>query len=163
MTAFGRSSANDVVGSPLDAAALADAMKGHDAVLSAIGGGLFGASVRTGSARAVLEAMQRAGVSRFIGMSSTLNEPAVRSRILSHSLLWAPAKDQRSMEEIIRGSAAAWTIIRPPVLTDGPLTGSAALADANGGRGSVSRADVASLMLDLAETGSYLRQVVWVA
>jgi putative NADH-flavin reductase len=163
VTAFGRSKANDVVGSPLDASALAEAMKGHDAVLSAIGSGLFSTTIRTESARAILEAMQRTGISRFIVMSSTLNEPAVRSRILSHTLLWAPAKDQRSMEEIIRASAVAWTIIRPPVLTNGPLTGNAALADANTGRASVSRADVAKLMLDLAEAGSYIRQIVWVA
>ncbi len=163
ITSFGRSKANDVAGNPLDASALAEEMKGHDAVLSAIGGGLVGTTVRTESARAILEAMRRTGVPRFIVMSSTLNEPSVRARILSHTLLWAPAKDQRSMEEIVSASAAAWTVIRPPVLTNGPLTGNAILADANRGRVSVSRADVAKLMLDLAENASYVRRVVWVA
>src|SRR5690349_8472888 len=80
VTAFGRSKANDVVGSPLDAVALAEGMNGHDAVLSAIGGGLSSSTIRTESARAVLEAMQRSSIRRFIVMSSTLNEPLLRSR-----------------------------------------------------------------------------------
>jgi len=163
VTAFGRSRANDVVGSPLDASVLAESVKGHDAVLSAIGAGLFPTTVRTDSARAILDAMQRNGIRRFIVMSSTLNETSLRARVLSHSLLWAPAKDQRAMEKIVTASEADWTIIRPPLLTHGPLTGNARLAETNTGRSSVSRADVAMLMLDLAEAGSHLRQVVWVA
>jgi len=162
VTAFGRSKANDVVGSPLDASALAEAVKGHDAVLSAIGSGLFGTTIRTESARAILDAMRRNGIRRFIVMSSTLNDSALRARILSHTLLWAPAKDQRAMEAIVTASGTDWTIIRPPVLTNGPLTGDAQLAETSVGRASVSRADVARLMLDLAEAGSHLRQVVWV-
>ncbi|MGZ7079349.1 MAG: NAD(P)-dependent oxidoreductase [Thermoanaerobaculia bacterium] len=163
VTAFGRSKANDLVGSPVDASVLAEGMKGHDAVLSAIGGGLFATTIRTDSARAILDAMLQSGIRRFIVMSSTLNEPLLRSRILSHTLLWAPAKDQRAMEGIIAASDAGWTIIRPPLLTNGALTGDAQLAETNRGRSSVSRADVARLMLDLAEGGSHQRQVVWVA
>jgi putative NADH-flavin reductase len=163
VTAFGRSKANDLVGSPVDASVLAEGMKGHDAVLSAIGGGLLATTIRTDAARAILDAMQRSGVRRFIVMSSTLNERPLRARILSHTLLWAPAKDQRSRETIVAASAAEWTIIRPPLLTNGPLTGQAQLAETNTGRSSVSRADVARLMLDLAEGASHQRQVVWVA
>jgi putative NADH-flavin reductase len=163
VTAFGRSKANDLAGSPLDASVLAEGVKGHDAVLSAIGAGLFATTIRTESARAILDAMRRNGIRRFIVMSSTLNEPLLRSRILSHTLLWAPAKDQRAMEKIVTASDAGWTIIRPPLLTNGPLTGAAQLANTNAGRASVSRADVAKLMLDLAEGGSHQRQVVWVS
>jgi putative NADH-flavin reductase len=163
VTAFGRSSANDLVGSPMDAAALAEGMKGHDAVLSAIGGGLFSSTIRTQTARAILDAMQRSGIRRFIVISSTLNEPSLRSRILSHTLLWAPAKDQRAMETIVTASDAEWTIIRPPVLVHGPVTGAARLSETNTGRPSVTRADVATLMLDLVESASHQRQVVWIA
>jgi putative NADH-flavin reductase len=113
--------------------------------------------------RAILDAMRRSGIRRFIVMSSSLNEPALRSRILSHTLLWAPAKDQRSMEKIVTASDADWTIIRPPMLTNGPLSGEAQLAETNTGRPSVSRADVAKLMLDLVESASHKRQVVWTA
>jgi putative NADH-flavin reductase len=165
VTAFGRSKANDVTGSPVDASALAAAMTGHDAALSAMGGGLnlFDGTIRTNSARAVIEAMQKSGVRRLIIMSSTLNEPDLRARIVSHTLLWAPAKDQRSLETLVIASDTEWTIIRPPQLTNGPLTGKAQLATTNTGRGSVSRADVAKLMIDLAENGSHKRQIVWVA
>lgn len=162
VTAFGRSAANDRVGSAVDASVLGDAVKGHDAVLSAIGGGLISTTIRTDSARAVLDAMQRSGIRRFIVMSSTLNEATLRSRILSHTLLYAPAKDQRSMEAIVTASDADWTIIRPPLLTNGPLTGNAQLTDTNTGRASVSRADVAKLMIDLAESSNHKRQIVWV-
>ena len=160
VTAFGRSQANDVVGSVADASALADAMKGHDAVLSAIGG--FNSTIRTESTRAAIDAMRRTGVRRFIIVSSTLNEPALRSRILSNTLLWAPAKDQRSMEALVTASDVDWTILRPPVLTNGPLTGGVGLATKNMGRFSVSRADVAKVMIDLAEDGNHKREIVWV-
>ena len=163
VTAFGRSKANDLVGSPLEPVALAEGMKGHDAVLSAIGGGLFATTIRTDSARAILDAMKRSGIRRYVVMSSTLNEPLLRSRILSHTLLWAPARDQRSMEKIVTASDVEWTIIRPPLLTNGALTGDAQLAEKNGGSASVSRADVARLMLDLTESGRHQRQVVWIA
>jgi putative NADH-flavin reductase len=164
VTTFGRSDANDVVGSPMDVDALAAAMRGHDAVLSAIGaGGLGRTSVRADSARAVIAAMQRTAVRRFIVMSSTLVDAhqALLMRFLAATLAHGHASDQRSMEKIVTASDVDWTIVRPPVLTNGPLTGRVELATSESGEGSVSRNDVAKLMLDLAEGGGYKRQVAW--
>ncbi len=168
VTAFGRSNANDVVGCPMDANALARAMRDHDAVLSAIGaGGLGRARVRADSARAVLEAMGRSGVRRFIVMSSTLvdEKPGFLTRSFARTIARAHAADQRAMEKIVTASDAGWTILRPPALTNGPLTGRFELVTSESERpaeGRVSRNDVAKLMLDIAESGAFQRQVTWV-
>jgi uncharacterized protein YbjT (DUF2867 family) len=57
--------------------------------------------------------------------------------------------DAAQMERDIRRSGLTWTIVRPPRLTDGPLTGQYRVAlDANVRRGmTIGRADVAHLML----------------
>lgn len=167
VTTFGRSSTNDVVGCPMDTNALARAMGGHHAVLSAIGaGGLGRTVVRADSARAVIEAMGRTGVRRFIVMSSMLvdENPGSFTSLFSRTIAHAHAADQRAMEKIIAASDTGWTIVRPPVLTNGPLTGRFDLVTSEAERprgGRVSRNDVAKLMLDIAESGAFERQVTW--
>ena len=164
VTTFGRASANHVVGSPMDTPALADATRGHDAVISTIGARTLNAhDVRTRSARAVIDAMQRAGVRRLVIMSSTLvdDHQGWKTRFFSRTLLRSHADDQRSMETVVRASNLDWTIVRPPTLTNGPLTGGGAIVKHEPGEGTISRADTAKLMLDIVESGSYARQIVW--
>jgi hypothetical protein len=57
--------------------------------------------------------------------------------------------DLAVMEDILAGSGLDWTVIRPPKLTDKPLTGRYRTAFGHNLRGgwSVPRADVAHLML----------------
>ena len=57
--------------------------------------------------------------------------------------------DLAVMEDILVGSGVDWTVIRPPNLTDKPLTGRYRTAFRHNLRGgwSVPRADVAHLML----------------
>ena len=158
-TTFGRSPGNNIAGTPLDANAIAAAIGGHDAVLSAIGAAPFEKTqVRAESARAVLTAMQRNGMRRFVVMSSTL----VDGGFFAATLLRRPAADQRSLETIVRASDADWTILRPPLLTNGPLTGTVQLATSRSKTRKVSRSDVAKLMIDLAESGAHKREVVWI-
>ncbi|HEX9161449.1 MAG TPA: NAD(P)-binding oxidoreductase [Thermoanaerobaculia bacterium] len=164
VTTFGRSDENAIHGNPMDANALAAAMRGHDAVLSAIGARtLIAHRLRTESARAVVEAMKRSGVRRLIIMSSTMTDehPGWKTWFFSRTLIRSHANDQRAMEAVVRASDVDWTIVRPPTLTDGPLTNSGTLLDHEPGQARLSRADTAKLMLDVVESGVYKRQVVW--
>jgi putative NADH-flavin reductase len=72
-------------------------------------------------------------------------------------LLRHPWADMRRMEDIVRDSDLDWTIMRPPMLTDGRGTGSYRTAVDRNVRGGirVSRADLADGILRcLADPGS---------
>ena len=69
------------------------------------------------------------------------------------------------MERIFAASALDWTMVRPPELTDKPYTGKCRVREGHLPRFGlkVSRADVADLMIKLADTDSSIRKVVGIA
>ena len=73
--------------------------------------------------------------------------------------------DLALMEDILRDSGLDWTVVRPPRLTDKPLTGSYRVAHGQNLRGgwSVSRADVAQLMLRVLEQPETIKQAIGIA
>jgi uncharacterized protein YbjT (DUF2867 family) len=73
--------------------------------------------------------------------------------------------DLALMEDAVRESGLDWRVVRPPRLTNGPLTATYRTAyGQNLARGvSVSRADVAHFMLRLAEDPTAIGHVVGVA
>ena len=153
-----------------DAATLEPAISGTDAVLSALGARSSSeAGVAWHGTRAMVEAMRQVNVRRIVVVSAapigTVPSPG-RPKPSNHdpgdgffmrNLLGPLTKlalrkhyaDLALMEEILRDSGLDWTIIRPPRLTDKPLTGVYRIAyGKNLRRGLfISRADVAHLML----------------
>ena len=73
--------------------------------------------------------------------------------------------DLARMEDLLRDSGLDWTVVRPPRLTDKPLTGAYRTAyGQNLRRGSfISRADVAHLMLDVLARPQSINQTLGVA
>jgi uncharacterized protein YbjT (DUF2867 family) len=73
--------------------------------------------------------------------------------------------DLAAMEDILRGGDLEWTVIRPPKLTDKPLTGRYRTALGQNIRGgwSVPRADVAHLMLRVLDQPETIDQVIGIA
>jgi hypothetical protein len=73
--------------------------------------------------------------------------------------------DLALMEDILRDSGLDWTVVRPPRLTDKPLTGRYRVAYGQNVRGgwSVSRADVAQLMLRVLEHPETIKQAIGIA
>jgi uncharacterized protein YbjT (DUF2867 family) len=69
------------------------------------------------------------------------------------------------MEDILRDSDLDWTVVRPPRLTDKPVTGRYRTAYGRNLRGGVlvSRADVAHLMLRVLDEPESVRQVLGIA
>jgi uncharacterized protein YbjT (DUF2867 family) len=168
-----------------DPAALASAVAGADAVLSCLGS-VSKADAEAGIARrgtlAITAAMRAAGVRRIVVVSAapvgTVPSPARPAPprydpgdgFLMRHLLSPITKvafgtsyaDLAQMEDVLRASDLDWTVVRPPRLTNKPLTGSYRMAyDQNVRRGlSISRADVAHVMLRvLAEPGTFRRTV----
>jgi putative NADH-flavin reductase len=153
-----------------DPAVLEPAVAGADAVLSGLGPRSRGdAGIAARGTRAVVQAMRATGVRRVVVVSaapiSTVASPGrphpprhdpgegFVTRHLTTPLLRAALRDVYAdlalMEDVMRDSGLDWTVVRPPRLTDGPLTGAYRTADGHNLRRGllVSRADVAHLML----------------
>jgi putative NADH-flavin reductase len=167
---LGLSSANlqIVQGDVLDYAAVQRATPGHDAVLSALGApGNQKGTLRSTGTRHILQAMEGAGIRRFIclttlGMGdSKAALPWLYTYLLVPLFLRRAFADSEIQEEYIRQSRAEWTIARPAALTDGPPTGHyqhGFPASAKGLRMKIARADVADFMLRQLHSSAYLRQ-----
>jgi len=169
-----------------DPQALKSAVNGADAVFSGLGPrSQAEAGVAAHGTRAIVEAMQATGVSRIVVVSaapvSTVpshgrpnppkNDPGdgfLMRHLLSPLTKAALRKhyaDLALMEDILRDSGLDWTVIRPPRLTDKPLTGSYRTAYGQNLRRGIliSRADVAHLMLRVLDQPQTIKQVIGIA
>lgn len=133
------------------------ALVGNDAALSGVGPrSRKDVTVASTATRGILAALMEAGVPHLVAVSAAPvgpTPPDLLNRYLLFPLIRALLKDiyadAAEMERQIMGSGLHWTIVRPPRLTDAPLTGRYRTAlDANVARGrTIGRADVAHLML----------------
>lgn len=142
---------------------LEPALRGSDAALSGVGPrSLKEAGIATTATRGILGALEATGVRRFVAVSAMPVGPVpdgerfLGRRVaypLVRRVLRAVYDDLEAMEADIRRSGTEWTVVRPPRLTDKPLTGRYRLAYGanvpNGGF--ASRADVAHAMLALLD------------
>jgi putative NADH-flavin reductase len=154
---------NIIKGDIMQPESFADEMKGQQIVLSALGvsSGLFSdkptALYSQGNAN-LLKAMEQHGVKRIICISASALEisPVIPwyvrlvARYVIQKLLKHMYADLRRMESIVKDSSADWTIIRPPQLTDKPLTGNYRTAVNRFLKNclQISRADVAHYMVN---------------
>lgn len=152
-----------VTGSPLDKSSLDQVMAGKDAVLSVIGHtDLKASNLVTEGADALAQAM-RGRVRRLVIISSTLVGPGggfltrIPRLITRHAL-----RDSAQMERVIEQQAGLdWTILRLVRLTSGDLSPYHLFDDEPPAVSpSVSRATVASCMLDLAVNAIHLKRTV---
>jgi putative NADH-flavin reductase len=169
-----------------DPAVLESAVAGSDAVLSGLGPRLnFEVGVAWQGTRAIVDAMQPTGVRRLVVVSAApigtvpspdrpkppkhdpgdgffmrnLLSPLVKARLRKRYA------DLALMEDVVRESGLDWTIVRPPRLTNGPLTDTYRTAyGQNLRRGlRISRADVAHYMLRALEQPETIYQTIGIA
>ena len=154
-----------VRGDVLDSAAVESAVSGHDAVLCSIGAGAGRTTLREDGTRAVVRAMERAGVRRLICQSSMgvgdsrANLGFVTKYVIVPVFLRHAFADHERQEAVVRESDLDWTIVRPPHLTDGPRTGSYRHGFSPTDteiKGKISRADVADFMLSQLTDDAYV-------
>lgn len=117
-------------GDALDAGDVARAVKGHNAVVVALGAGMSQTSrIRSEGTLNVIRAMQEHGVKRLIVQStigaheSWSNLNVFWKTIMFGFLLRHALKDHELQEMMVRASGLDWTIVRPGSFTDGPATG----------------------------------------
>jgi putative NADH-flavin reductase len=162
-----------VVADVMDPAAIAPAVTGREAVLSALGPrGTGPTTVNSEGARSIIQAMQDAGVRRLLivsvaGIHTKGDDPFTRfvvkpilGRILRHSFA-----DVRQMERLVRNSGLDWTLVCPPRLTNGKRSGkvrSNAERNVRGGF-TIARADVAAYLLSAVQADGVVGATVSVA
>jgi uncharacterized protein YbjT (DUF2867 family) len=163
-----------IQGDVLDAGSVDEAVRGHDAVLSALGHKRFFSPTRILSegTRNVLRAMETHGVRRLVCETSLgLGDSAGRMG-LYYTFFVIPLIlpfyfwDKTRQERLIAESGAEWVVVRPGVLTDREGKGRC-----RHGRGigsflltvRIARADVAVFMLDQLVSDTYLRTATGVS
>jgi putative NADH-flavin reductase len=169
-----------------DLAAIESAVAGADAVLSGLGPSRASeAGIATAGTRPIVQAMQATGARRIVVVSaapvSTMASPGRPNppkhdpgegffmRYLLTPFIQTTLRkvyvDLAEMEDVLRASGLDWTAVRPPRLSDKPLTGAYRTAIGHNLRGGafVSRADVAHLMLRVLEQPETIGQAVGVA
>lgn len=177
MTAIARRPAEldcDVVVAELDdAEAIAAAVAGRDAVLSALGVRPGGTpTVQADGARAAVAAMRATGVRRIVSVDAAGRVADKGDGIVTRSavkpllrrILRESFADLAVAEQVLRASGLDWTLISPPRLTDGGHRPYRTVVGLNvrGGR-SLSRADVADAMFRSLADPAQLHQRVNVA
>lgn len=159
-------------GDLLKAAALAEAINSHDAVLSGFGPRLpiakTDATLLRDFASALTTAMQQTSVRRIVLVSTAfLFKDAILPPAYLFGRLFFPGVviDATAMEQIITGSGLDWTILRPPQLTDKPHTGKYRVREGHlppfGFK--IPRADVADSFLKTLPDPTSIRKILGVS
>ncbi len=158
-----------VGGDPRTGAGLAAAMLGHDAVLSVLGAypseALRPSTLMTECGTALVRAMEEARVERLGILSAAVLFPG---RGLFYAffrwLLQHHARDLQGMEAAVRSSTLAWTIARPPRLTQTKdASFRRAVGDVPPGGTHVSFLAVAHFLLGAIERHEHVREIVGIA
>ena len=165
-----------IQGDLFDFATVVDAVRGHRAVLSALGARTLKKSgVLAEAIPLILEGMRQEYVQRLIVLGAAgLHSDYGRyqnalTRIglwtIRHTFLKHPFADQAAQERLLSASDVDYTIVRAPRLMDGPFTGKyRVLPDALPPGGMrVNRADVADFMLLQLTDPRFHRQGPYIA
>jgi len=156
-------------GDVLDPASLDAAVRGQEAVLSALGHKrwLYPTRILSNGTRHLVHAMESHGVRRLICETALGIGDAWWRMGLYYTLFVRPFilpfyfHDKVRQERVVRASALDWILVRPGALTNGPRRG----RPRSGPRVGhwlwtlrIARADVAAFMLDQLTDDRYLRQ-----
>ncbi len=157
-----------IVGSPTDEAFLRQHVVGHDAVMLCLGVDRIGrTTLFSESTKAVIAAMNSAGVRRLIAVTGVGAGDSKGHGGWFYNTVIYPLftrnryADKDRQENMVEQSDLEWTIVRPAPFTAKAGTGAlqvhTKIPDALQ-LTSVTRAEVASFILDSLENASFLRQ-----
>ena len=144
-----------------DQDAIAPALAGADAVVSAIGpvAGVTRTEISE-TTQAVVDAMVRTGVRRIVAAA---NGTVLTDKEITGEYANLAAEHRRDAA-ILRASGLDWTLLAAPYLTDDPATGEVATAvDAKAAGRSLTRGDYAAALLDALDRSEWVGHIVGVA
>jgi uncharacterized protein YbjT (DUF2867 family) len=137
-------------------------MKGADAVISVLGAR---GPVIAEASRAIVTAAAQEGPDRVVMMSSfavARDRLTPVTKLMTRIAMGSQIKDKAAGEEVLRASGLDWTIVYPTKLTNGPKTEARVVPETEkvGLSQKISRADVASFLLEAAIDRLYIRRDV---
>ena len=157
------------IGDARDETALRQAIRGQDAVVSALGtppSPFKEVTLLSTATRAVVNAMQAEGVSRLVAITgigagdSAGHGGWAFDHLIMPLLLRNVYIDKNRQEAVVRSSGLDWTLVRPSVLNDKSGKGAPrALEDLSQFHGgTIARADVAAFIVDELESSKWLKR-----
>lgn len=163
-----------VEGDAGSAAQVAEAIAGTEAVISALGPSSnrpAEVEIALAAVASILAAMKQHSVGRLIALSGAAVEvpgerkspgDAIASAVVRLLARHVVAAKQREFE-LIQASEVDWVVVRPPRVTDGPLTGRYRTGRIRlGPRSAISRADLADFMVRQLTDDTYLGQAPFI-
>jgi putative NADH-flavin reductase len=155
-------------GDILNYSSVEGAVRGQDAVLSALGVRQLGKNtILSDGTRNLVEAMENLGVKRLI-VESSLGVGDSRGQLgPTHNWFVLPIllrnifADKETQESLIRECRLDWVIVRPAILTNGPRTSRYKAGFGPGNQSikrKISRADTAEFMLKQLTDDTYLHK-----
>ncbi len=154
-------------GDVFDPACVAEAVQGSKGVLVTLGSPKLTGKVRSVGTRHVVRAMEKHGVKRLI-CQTTLGVGDSRANLnfywkylMFGLILRAVFNDHAVQEDIVKHSKLDWVIVRPAAFTDGPATNTYKHGFSPREKNlmlKISRADIASFMLQQLSNDTYLHQ-----
>ncbi|MBL9046593.1 MAG: NAD(P)H-binding protein [Tabrizicola sp.] len=163
-----------VRGDARDPAAVAETLRGADAVVQTLGVGGLGTGKPDDlvpvATRLILDAMRAQGIRRIV-CASNIGVPGSGAYFTRFVLVPLIARklipiiaSKVEMETILRQSDADWTAVRLAALTEKPAKGRLKVSETGKGPGMfLTTADAASFVLDIIENRQFLRQAVAIA
>jgi putative NADH-flavin reductase len=156
-------------GDVLDAAGLAEAIRGVDAVVSMLGPrSLKPSGVSENSVRAIVTGAQSSGTKRVVivsafGVGDSSRKASWVARLTYDTMVRAIYQDKAAGERVLLASTLDWTLVYPVVLSDHPSSGALRVIDLTElghlpGMPRVPRADVAAFLVQAAASGEWSRR-----
>jgi len=156
-----------VQGDVMDLVSVESAMKDQDAVLAALGSPpLRKNKVRSEGNRQIIRAMEKAGVRRFVTLSTlgagdSREMLPLKYKILFGTILRKAFLAHEDQENYVKQSRLDWIIVRPGAYTNGVRTAKYRHGFPNTDKtikAKISRADVSDFMLKQLTDNTYLRK-----
>jgi putative NADH-flavin reductase len=166
-----------VQGSAVDGSTVLDTVRGTNAVLSALGSrSLRKENLLERAVPLIVSAMNELGVRRIIvlgaagALPSSLEKQSPWRRwftqtVIFNTILKYPMASQVSQYATLSTSGLDWTMVMPPMLTNGPARGSYRIdGEALPQKGTrISRADVADFMMQQLSTDQWKQKGVYLS
>ena len=158
-----------VRGDVMNAADVEKAVQGSDAVLSVIGQRKDSPEdMQTVATRNIVAAMQKCGVRRIIsltgaGVDAPEDQPKFSNHLIKTALKLLSGKvlkDAQGHAQVLHDSGLDWTIVRGPMLNEGPYTGKYRVGWVGVNTSArISRADLADFMLKQVSDETYRQKM----
>lgn len=145
-----------------------NAVQGQDAVIESIGGTTPYKATRleTTSVTNIVNAMKSQKVKRLVvvsmmGLGQSIKQaPWWYKYLLMRTFLRGSTKDKSNKEAVVKNSGLDYILVRPPILKDGPATGSIKVLGLGVTGHAITRADLANFLVAQLKSDDHLRKAV---